>query len=76
MPATKRKPAPVPPDAVFLTRREAAAILRQSVQNVDRAIQDEQLPAYRPVGRRVLIRRDDLLAFVAANPVWKKVGAK
>jgi hypothetical protein len=48
-------------------------MLRQSVQNIDRAIRTEQLPAFRPVGRRVLIRCVDLLQWVEKNPVW---GAK
>jgi len=60
-----------PAEAVFLTRREAAALLRINIQLIDEMIRHEQLPAYRPVGRRILIRREDLLNVVLANPVWE-----
>ncbi len=60
----------VPPDALFLTRREAAALLRINIQSIDVLIRTEKLPAYRPVGRRILIRRDELLRVVAESPVW------
>jgi excisionase family DNA binding protein len=78
MPAkTSKKPlVAIPADAIFLTRREAAALLRQNIQNVDALIRTEKLVAYRPVGRRILIRRDELLQLVTQCPVWKNGGAK
>lgn len=60
-----------PPDAIFLTRREAASLLRLNIQLIDRMINEERLPAFRPVGRRVLIKRADLLRVVNENPVWE-----
>lgn len=66
------KRASLPPsDALFLTRQEAAALLRLNIQLIDRMIDEERLPAFRPVGRRILIRREDLLRVVAENPVWE-----
>ena len=60
-----------PADALFLSRREAAALLGLNVQLIDDMIRRERLPAYRPAGRRILIRRDELLRAVADAPVWK-----
>ena len=60
-----------PADTVFLTRNEAAELLRQNVQNVDLLIRTERLAAYRPVGRRVLILRSDLLRLISESPLWK-----
>lgn len=68
--AAKRSATP-PADALFLTRREAAALLRVNIQLIDEMIRSEKLPAYRPVGRRILIRREDLMQAVLANPVWE-----
>ena len=61
----------VPPESFFLTRREAAAVARINNQNIDLLIRREVLPAYRPVGRRILIRRDELLRVITESPVWK-----
>jgi excisionase family DNA binding protein len=69
-PHTKRFAVP-PADALFLTRREAAALLRVNIQLIDEMIRHEKLPAYRPVGRRILIRREELLRVVAESPVWE-----
>jgi excisionase family DNA binding protein len=66
------KRASLPPaDALFLTRREAAALLRVHLGAIDEMIRREKLPAYRPVGRRILIRREELLRVVAESPVWE-----
>lgn len=67
----KRSSSLPPDDALFLTRREAAALLRINIQLIDEMIRREKLPAYRPVGRRILIRREDLISAVLANPVWE-----
>jgi excisionase family DNA binding protein len=70
----RNKPSVLPsPDALFLTRREAAALLRINIQLVDEMIRREKLPAYRPVGRRILIRREDLMRVVLASPIWEGV---
>ena len=66
----KRSAVP-PADAIFVTRAEAAALLRVNIQLVDEMIRREKLPAYRPVGRRILIRRDELLRAVSESPVWE-----
>jgi excisionase family DNA binding protein len=66
------KRASLPPtEALFLTRREAAALLRINIQLIDEMIRHEKLPAYRPVGRRILIRREELLRVVEESPVWE-----
>jgi excisionase family DNA binding protein len=77
MPTEKAKaPSQLPDDEILLTRREAAAVIRQNIQNIDKLIRTEKLPAYRPVGRRILIRKDELLRLVMANPVWKGANTK
>lgn len=60
-----------PPDALFLTRREAAALLRINIQLIDEMIRREKLPAYRPVGHRILLRREDCIRVVLESPVWE-----
>lgn len=71
MATTKRFPVP-PVDTPFLTRHEAAALLRQNIQVVDELIRREKLPAYRIDGsRRILIRRDELLNLVSESLIWK-----
>jgi excisionase family DNA binding protein len=57
---------------MLLTRREAAALSRLNIERIDWLIRHEELPAYRPSGRRILILREDLLRVILANPVWKK----
>jgi excisionase family DNA binding protein len=76
MPITKAKAPSQIPDGEFLTRHEAAVVIRQNIQNIDKLIRTEKLSAYRPVGRRILIRKDELLRLVAANPVWKGATTK
>jgi len=70
-----KRPAKPSADALFLTRSEAAALLRINIQLIDEMIRREKLPAYRPVGRRILIRREDLLRVVAESPVWVGVAS-
>jgi excisionase family DNA binding protein len=70
MAKAKRSVAP-PADALFLTRRMAAVLLCLHISLIDRMIKEERLPAYR-IGRRILIRREDLLRVVAESPVWKE----
>lgn len=67
----KDKPSARPTDSPFITRREAAALLRLNIQIIDELIRRERLPAYRPCGRRILLRREDCLRVVLESPVWK-----
>jgi excisionase family DNA binding protein len=60
----------------FVNRREAAKFLRLNIQSIDALIRCEKLPAYRPVGRRILIHREDLLRVVMESPVWEAANAK
>ena len=53
-------------DQPNLTRAEVAAFLRCSVDTVDKRIADGSLPAIK-YGRRVLIRREDVAALMAAR---------
>ena len=52
----------------FLGRIRAAALLDINPQTIDRFIQRGKLRAFR-VGRRVLVRRDELLQLVEANEI-------
>lgn len=66
-------PPPAPPeDIVFLLVPEAAALARTSPMTIRTWIAQRRLPTSKP-GRRVLIRREDLLALIngahrPANP--------
>jgi excisionase family DNA binding protein len=71
--ARKVKPSLPPADVQVLTRREAAALARVNIQNIDLAIRREELPAYRPVGRKVLILREALMKWITSAPVWPGV---
>lgn len=62
-------PARAKADALFVSRRDAAATLGVNIQLIDRLIREERLPAAR-VGRRILISRTDLLRAIAESPVW------
>jgi len=48
----------------FLTRQEAASLLRLNIKTVDRYRQRGALPAQRLLGRSVRFRRDDVLKLV------------
>ncbi len=48
----------------FLTRQEAASLLRLDIKTVDRYRQRGALPAQRLLGRSVRFRRDDVLKLV------------
>ncbi len=65
------KAKPAPDDSPFITRREAARLLRLSLGAIDEMIRREKLPAYRPVGRRILLRREDCVRVVLESPVWE-----
>lgn len=67
----RNRPSLLPPtDAPVLTRRECARLARVNIQNIDLAIRREELPAFRPVGRRILILRADLMQWIKSSPVW------
>jgi excisionase family DNA binding protein len=65
------KAKPLVADSPFITRREAAQLLRIHLGAIDEMIRREKLPAYRPVGRRILLRREDCLRVVLESPVWE-----
>lgn len=56
-----------PPAAMFLTVVEVAGILRTSPKAIYSMIERGQLPGVRRIGRRVLVKRADLLDFVDHN---------
>jgi excisionase family DNA binding protein len=57
---------------VFLTPHEAAALLRTSRKAIYAMVERGQLPGVTRIGRRVLLRRDDLFSWLderrAASP--------
>jgi excisionase family DNA binding protein len=76
MPKKSKAKAPSPPAAApageILTRTEAANLTHINIQNIDRAIQREELRAYRPIGRKVLILREDLMKWILGAPMYEK----
>jgi excisionase family DNA binding protein len=60
------------PDTVLLTTDEAAALLRTSRKAIYAMAERHQLPGVTRIGRRLLVRRDDLLSWLderrAASP--------
>ena len=70
--ARKAKPCTPPDDVLVLTRRECASLARVNIQNIDLAIRREELRAFRPVGRRILILREDLMQWIRSAPVWEE----
>jgi excisionase family DNA binding protein len=54
-------------DRIYLTIEEAAELARAPEKTVRWWILQGRLRSFRP-GRRVLIRRDDLLAFIEGKP--------
>lgn len=69
----KAKPCALPADSPFFMRQEAARFARVHVSHIDRAIRQEELRAFRPAGRKVLILREDLLKWITSAPVWQGV---
>ena len=55
-------------ESQFLGRTRAAEFLDVSPQTVDKLIHRGQLRAFR-IGRRVVVRRDELLQLVEANEI-------
>jgi excisionase family DNA binding protein len=51
-----------PPEKLFVGRNTAAQLIDVSTRTIDDAIRAGELEAYR-LGRRILIRRDALIAF-------------
>ena len=64
--ASSSPPAAAP--SQFLGRQQAAALLSVDPQTIDKLIRLGHLRAYR-VGRRVLIKQDELLRMVEAGEV-------
>jgi excisionase family DNA binding protein len=57
-----------PDDAQFVGRIRAAALLDVNPQTIDKYIRRGQLRAFH-IGRKVVVRRDELLRLVEANEV-------
>jgi excisionase family DNA binding protein len=54
---------PIPPQAEFIGRQQAAALVGVNIQTIDKWLNTGQLSRYKPV-RRVLIRRTELVKLV------------
>jgi excisionase family DNA binding protein len=67
-----RTGAPTRPAPIFLTADETASLLRTSRKAVYAMAERAQLPGVTRIGRRLLVRRDDLLSWLderrAASP--------
>jgi excisionase family DNA binding protein len=57
-------PAPAVPDALLLTTDEVAVLLRTTRKAVYAMAERAQIPGVTRIGRRLLIRRDDLLSWL------------
>ena len=57
----------VDPEVVLLTVNEVAAVLRTSQKAIYAMIERGQLPGVRRIGRRVLVRRAELLHWLDHN---------
>ena len=55
-------------DTSFVGRTRAAALLDVNVQTIDNFIRRGELRAFR-VGRRVVVRRDELMKLMEANEI-------
>jgi excisionase family DNA binding protein len=69
MPARSSSPQRQSPQ--FISRIAAAELLCVDVQTIDALVRRAQLSAYR-VGRRVILRRDELLAWLEAQRVGSR----
>lgn len=72
--ASAHGPTLVSVEALFLTRHEAAALLGANVQLIDQMIGEKRLRAHQPTGRRIWIRRDELLKAAAGSLARKGAG--
>ncbi|MFI5107974.1 MAG: helix-turn-helix domain-containing protein [Terriglobales bacterium] len=73
--SSQKKPraAPSAADVQYISRYDAAAFLCVNVQTIDKLIRDKAVRASR-MGRRVIVRRDDLLRYVERNAVQPTKG--
>jgi excisionase family DNA binding protein len=71
LPSRPRKNRPLRQSSQFISRLAAAELLCVDVQTIDALVRRAQLSAYR-VGRRVILRRDELLAWLESQ----RVGAR
>lgn len=51
----------------FLTKKEAAALLRVSLSVIDRMMCRREIPFYKPTGGRVLFKRAEIIAWVEGH---------
>jgi len=66
--SARKKPTSPAESVQYISRVDAAAFLCVNVQTIDKLIRDKAVRASR-VGRRVIVRRDDLLRYVERNAV-------
>jgi excisionase family DNA binding protein len=67
-------PSPEPP--LLLTPDEAATLLRTSRKAIYAMAERAQIPGVTRIGRRLLIRRDDLLSWLERNRVSSPGGSR
>jgi excisionase family DNA binding protein len=60
------------PQLPYLSAAEAAAFLRKSTKAVWAMVERGQLPGVRKIGRRILVRRRDLVAFIEKSALSPK----
>ena len=65
---------PADPEVVLLTVNEVAAVLRTSPKAIYAMIERGQLPGLRRIGRRVLVRRAELLHWLDHNCASSRKG--
>lgn len=54
----------------YITRKQAAQVACCDIQTIDKAVKAGRLRAYKGLGRRVQIRRSDLLALIEGT-TWR-----
>lgn len=64
---------PIQPLPLVMTTEEVAAVLRCSVETVQRYVHAHELPAIH-IGRERRFRADDVLDFIAARPPTARTG--
>ncbi len=68
-------PAPIQPLPLIMTTEEVAAVLRCSVETVQRYVHAHELAATQ-IGRQRRFRADDLLDFVASRATSARTGGR
>jgi excisionase family DNA binding protein len=58
---------PALPKPVFITVRQASALLNVPEFRIQRAARAQRIPSYRFLGRKILLQRDEIIAVVSAS---------